>query len=237
VSRADEDRLWAHLLGELDAEATARLQAELAGSAALRETLESLRGLAELMPAAAPPLPAPASVRDRLLAATASGAERWAPFVAELSRAFQLGRDAMRAVLERAQRLSEWEPGPIPGSDLFHFDGGPALAGVDCGLVRYPAGFEHPLHVHDGDELTFVLSGGLTDSSGRVLGPGDALQMPAGSQHAYRVHDGAPLVFAIRLEEGITVYPGGLEGPSMPMRGPKGAARANASGDDPSAEG
>lgn len=237
MSRADEDRLWAHLLGELDVEGTARLEADLAGSAKLRETLEALRSLGELMPAAAPPLPAPVSVRDRLLAATASGAERWAPFVAELSRAFQLGRDAMRAVLERAQRLSEWEPGPIPGSELFHFDGGPALAGVDCGLVRYPAGFEHPLHVHDGDELTFVLSGGLTDSSGRVLGPGDALEMPAGSQHAYRVHDGAPLVFAIRLEEGITVYPGGPEGPSMSMRGPKGAARAGARTDDPSAEG
>ena len=201
-----QDMLWEYALGTLSDADTETVEQALAGSADLRRELaETTDALGSLALDAQPILPS-ASVRERLMTSIGAGAERHAPFLSALQRVFDLSRDAMTAVMQRAEKLTEWEAGPYPGSQLFHFDGGLAVAGADCGLVRFPAGFEHPRHDHLGDEEVVILEGHQTHDDGVTYGPGDVIAKQPGDQHAFRVHDDSDCLIAIRLDVGIEVY-------------------------------
>ena len=208
------DRLWDFALGTLPDDEASEIAKAVEGSAELAaelaETEALMTGLAlELEPVT----PAP-SVRDRLMASIDDEAERYAPFVSAMQKVFDLGRDAMQQVFERAKDAAQWEAGPYPGSMLFHFDGGPAMAAADCGLVKFPAGFVHPYHEHLGRESILVLAGSHTEDAGPVVGPGAVPVHDTGTGHAYVVGD-EPYVFAIALEVGIRVFPQGKDGPSI----------------------
>lgn len=215
MTASTRDRLWDYALGHLSADESSEVAAAIQQSpelaAELAETEALMHALAEGLPQVAPP----PSVRDRLMASIDDEAERYAPFLSSLQKIFDLGRDAMRDVLERAKDAAQWEAGPYPGTQLFHFDGGPATALADCGLVRFPAGFVHPYHEHLGRESVLILSGSHTESDGTVARPGDVLIKEAGTGHAYTVAESAPYVFAIALEIGIEVFPEGKGGPSV----------------------
>ena len=47
----------------------------------------------------------------------------------------------------------------LPGMDLFHIQGGPAVADAVNGFVRLAAGLHFPPHTHVGNEKVFVLEG------------------------------------------------------------------------------
>lgn len=151
------------------------------------------------------PVPAPAGARDRLIAEATGAALRFAPFVPALGRLLDLGADAVQAVLDRAASAASWVAGPFPGVELLHFDGGPRVAGADCGLVRLAPGTAFPDHGHAGDEALLILQGGYNDSSGRTYHPGELHRMGPGARHSYVVLKDEPCVVAVVLHGGIEV--------------------------------
>jgi quercetin dioxygenase-like cupin family protein len=144
--------------------------------AALEEEL-ALAATAALTPIA-PPSPA------RLLAAL-DGPERFAAFVPAIMRVFDLGREAVRALLARVDELTAWQPSPIAGVREIHFQAGPAVLATDAGFVRMAAGLRFPRHRHLGPEIGVVLEGALHDE-GRIHFPGDVVEWPAHSVHEYQ---------------------------------------------------
>jgi quercetin dioxygenase-like cupin family protein len=153
------------------------------------------------------PLSPPSSLRARLLA-TVGGVERFAPFLEDLQRLFELPADTIRRLLARIDG-PEWERSllgvELHGAELFHFPVGPRLAatGGAGGVVRIRPGVSFPMHRHHGDETTYVLEGGYV-VDGQVLGPGSVIEMSAGSEHQYQSAPGRDLVMMV-LHRGITL--------------------------------
>jgi quercetin dioxygenase-like cupin family protein len=172
------------------------------------EAVEALTRTAETLAPVAPP----ASLRARLLATVAS-VERFAPFLEDLQRLFELPAESLRRLLARIDSVGNtgpaWEQSllgvPLLGAELFHFAVGPKLAatGAAGGVVRIRAGVFFPQHRHHGNETTYVLEGGYC-VDGRVLGPGSVIEMTAGSEHDYQSAPGRDLVLMV-LHRGITL--------------------------------
>lgn len=166
------------------------------------------RHLAELFAALAAPESEPADLargRARLLAAVAQSEERFAPLFDKLGRFFDLGAEALRAIFKRAANESDWEAGPMPGILLFHFQGGPAVAGLDTGLVRFKKGMAFPLHRHAGDERVLILQGGYFDHEGRWYGPGDVHHMNDGTRHALQMSAEHDVLLAVAIAGQIEI--------------------------------
>src|SRR5690606_32221832 len=97
-----------------------------------------------------------------------------------------------------------WEPGPLAGTGLIHFEAGPACAGADTGFVRVAPGVRFPWHAHNGEETNLVLQGACADSDGTVHRRGAVFVHAAGSEHEFRASAGHPaLVFAVRVFGGV----------------------------------
>lgn len=198
------DLLIEYALGTLGSTEQAEVEAALRGSPALQRELVALEASLGSFALSLPPVRPSASSKARLLEA-AGTAHRYAPFFARLSSLLDLGLEQVRQLFERAQDLSRWEAGPLPGLELFHIQAGPAVAG-DAGLVRLPAGFVFPEHKHLGPELVYVLEGSFTElSSGAVVRAGELMEKPEGSSHAFRVNDDAPLVYALLISGGVEI--------------------------------
>jgi anti-sigma factor RsiW len=69
------DTVAAYLLGALAGEQRAQFEAHLAGCPACHDDVAALRLVVDLLPAAAPPLPAPPALRERVLATVRAEAE------------------------------------------------------------------------------------------------------------------------------------------------------------------
>lgn len=143
--------------------------------------------------------------RARLLATISESGERFSPLFGKLTQFFDLSADALRAEFERASRESEWEQGPLPWVSLFHFAGGPAVAGLDTGFVRIKKGMPFPPHRHQGSEHVLILDGGYHDDAQRWWGPGDLHVMTEGSQHALQMSADQDVLLAVILAAGIQV--------------------------------
>ncbi len=148
------------------------------------------------------PLAPTSAGRDRLLATIAQPGFRYLPFVSRLCQMFDLDPQPVQRILERLSEQSAWEPGPVPGVELMHFDAGPRLAGVDTGLVRMIPGLLFPTHRHHGVERVLILQGGYVDDTGKHWQAGDVQEMIEGTTHSYRVSDHG-LLFALALAGGI----------------------------------
>jgi len=146
-----------------------------------------------------------AAGRTRLLGTVGSVSERFAPFVDRLRAFFDLSAEALREVLARAERESEWEPGPLPWISLLHFEGGPRVAGLDTGFVRFEKGSVFPPHRHTGFERVLILSGGYYDHEQRFYGPGDRHDMVADSEHALQMSTDEDVWLAVIVEGEIQV--------------------------------
>jgi putative transcriptional regulator len=196
---SDDDALAQHALEALPADEAAALEADLAISSTLRARFaavaDSLVALGDDLPAVTPR----PSARDALLAAAAPAPERAGRFADALGRLIDRGADAARDLLARIHDAAAWEGSPWPGVQLMHLPGGPATAGADVGFVRVPAGARFPYHRHADTELTLVLQGAKRLDDGRVLGPGEALEMGPGSAHGFTALEGPDLVFAVVL--------------------------------------
>ena len=143
--------------------------------------------------------------RARLLGAVSTVGERFAPFFERLLAFFELPAAAMREVLARAERESEWEPGPAPWISLLHFAGGPSLAGFDTGFVKFQKGTVFPPHRHTGRERVLILSGGYHDHEQRFYGPGDVHDMALGTEHALQMAADEDVWLAVIIEGEIQV--------------------------------
>jgi len=153
------------------------------GAADYAASAEALAALAALLP----PLTPSSSGRSRLLAATSTGAERFAPLFEKLAELFDLSMERIRELVGLSDAPESWGPGPLPGVELMHFAGGPRVATADTGFVRVPPHFEFPSHRHLGEERVLIISGGYREDTGRLFGPGDLHVMQPDTTHAYTV--------------------------------------------------
>jgi quercetin dioxygenase-like cupin family protein len=149
----------------------------------------------------------PPGLRARLLQ-TLTSADRFAPFLDDLTRIFELPVATVRKLLARIDE-HEWETSllgvRLDSAELFHFPVGPQLreSGGAGGVVRIRAGATFPQHRHHGDELTYVLEGGYI-ADGRTYGPGEAIPMTTGTEHHYQAAPERDLVIMV-LHRGITL--------------------------------
>jgi anti-sigma factor ChrR (cupin superfamily) len=203
MSSAVDELLPEYVLGTLTPEQMKEVDAALVSSPALRREVdaltEALAGSADWLPPQAPS----ASVRARLFESIAAG-ERFGPHVAQLSRIFDLSRDAIRGILSRVDQATSWLTW-APGIDYQHFVPGPrfaGVAGVEAGLVRLHAGTTFIRHRHTGGpEQTFVLQGTMRDGD-QTYGPGSLVVREKDTEHDYSA-DGIEDLVIIVLHHGI----------------------------------
>jgi hypothetical protein len=150
---------------------------------------------------------APASSRDRLLAAVRRPPVRYAPLYDRLMGLFDLDEPALIAHLERSNDPAAWEPF-LPGVHAFHFRPGPRVSEADAGLVRVEAGVTFPGHRHLGPERVLLLEGSYRDSTGVVYQAGDVHEMAKDSRHSYQVSPDSPVVIAVVLYGGVEILGG-----------------------------
>jgi quercetin dioxygenase-like cupin family protein len=143
--------------------------------------------------------------RSQLLEGVGQSTERYAPFFDKLTEFFDLSVAALREVFVRAERESEWQPGPLPWVSLFHLEGGPAVAGLDTGFVKLKRGTTFPPHRHKGSERVIILEGGYYDHEQRFYGPGDAHDMSQGTQHSLQMVADRDVLLAVILSDEIEV--------------------------------
>lgn len=139
-------------------------------------------------------VPAPASLRARLMDSVA-GPAKYLPFCADLARHFDVPGPRMKELLFQIDEPGRWTPGIEPIQGFLHFRPGARHRGLHGGFVRMRRGTAFPLHRHRDRELTYVLEGTLIDDRGEHRGPGGIFDMEGGSRHALAVAgDGDALV-------------------------------------------
>jgi hypothetical protein len=196
-----------YVLGALPADEQRQLDTLIASSPELQREVDRLtEALAGTALDIAPVAPAPEG-RARLLR-TLGSVDRFAPFLDELSRLFELPIETIRRLLARIDE-HEWEHTllgvPLQGCELFHFAVGPGLraSGAAGGVLHVQAGVTFPQHRHHGDEVTFVLEGGYV-AGDQIYGPGSRIEMSGGTAHDYRSAPERDLVIMV-LHRGITL--------------------------------
>jgi anti-sigma factor ChrR (cupin superfamily) len=117
-------------------------------------------------------------------AATPAGQLRLEHFLPVLARFFDVEERAARALLERIDTPAEWMDGPDTGVALLPVQAGARVQTALASCVRLLPGYLLAEHQHLGPERLLVLEGGLGDSLGHEVWPGETLEMPAGSRHA-----------------------------------------------------
>jgi hypothetical protein len=135
------------------------------------------------------------AVRDRLLA-TLSSADRFRPFLGKLAEMVDQPADFVQGLLTRMEDGSLWEPGPLPGLHVAHFEPGPRAQAADAGFVRVAAGFSVPRHRHLGDEVSLVLEGTLCEDGVRHF-PGQIVASASGTVHGFSAGVEKDLVFVV----------------------------------------
>ncbi len=204
------DLLPLYVLGILEPQEQAIVDAAVAKDPALAAELASYQASADLLVAPAAPAP---DVLTRLMASTGGG--RFERFSARMASLFDVTPERARELLALIERPASWhlETG---GIGLVHFNGGPAYAAADCGFLRLEPGGIFPPHKHMGEEESVVLQGHLRDAqTGRLLGPGDEMSYAEGSEHHLLCEGSEPCIWAARAMNGIEVA-GAPARPSKP---------------------
>lgn len=206
-----EDLLPEYVLGTLPRDQRQEVDRWLARSPSLqRELDQTAQALALAAARALEPISPPASLRRRLMA-TVRGPERFAPFMAALTRLFELPEATIRSLLARADgERAGWETAldgvALHGTELFHFQVGPGLTatGAAGGVLRMRPGAVFPAHSHGGEETSFILEGACQTDAG-VGGPGTLMTMPGGTSHAFSASPDRPLLLMV-LHRGISLH-------------------------------
>jgi len=185
---------------------------EFAREAELSDDPQLRAALAQLHPPVKSP---PQLLRERLLSTVARPRLRFAPLFGPLSELFDLGDTALANLFEHAESPEAWATSQIPGTRLFHLQGGPRVAHADNGLVRVAAGTRFPQHRHLGLERVLVLDGGYRDEpSGRLYLAGAWHELEPGSSHAYSALPERELLIAVSVVTGVDVEGFGTLSPS-----------------------
>jgi quercetin dioxygenase-like cupin family protein len=194
-----------YVLGALPADEQRKIDDLVARSSELQREVDRVtEALAVTARDAVAPAP---SLRARLVQ-TLTSVDRFAPFLDDLTRMFELPEATVRKLLARIDQ-HEWETSllgvELEHVELFHFPVGPRLreTGAAGGVVRIRAGATFPHHSHHGDELTYVLEGGYV-ADGRTHGPGATIPMSTGTEHHYQAAPERALVIIV-LHRGISL--------------------------------
>ena len=212
MTEEKQEILGEYVLGIATPEDRASVERQLAGSPgslALHHELQDALGRwgADVPPSAKPSRDDSSVARTRArLLATISSVDRFRPFFSALAKLFALDLEAMRALLGRVDDSASYQVAPMPGVRYFHFSPGEKAGFAEAGIVRLAKGGRFPRHQHLGDEVNFVLEGVLNDSSGRSIGPGDAITQVAGSVHDYSAGTARDLIL-VAGHSGITYLP------------------------------
>ena len=134
---------------------------------------------------------------ERLMQVVSDPPNRYAPFVSRLATLWDLPEDEVWPTLARSRELAAFRRTPLPGVRLIDVAGGPKTRDLRVSLVRFAPGMRFPRHRHPGREVTFVLQGSYTDSSGLAVGPGEMHEMSTGTEHAFVVGASEPCVAAV----------------------------------------
>jgi quercetin dioxygenase-like cupin family protein len=147
-----------------------------------------------------------AALRSRLMDELTSKG-RFARFAESTAQLLDLGLEQARALLDRLDDLSLFEPA-FPGAAFFWVDGGPRVTNAVRGFVRVQAGTDFPEHEHIGDEIVLVLQGTFVDTTCKTThGVGAQVLMPAGTSHAYTVPaDGPDLLKLSVTQQGLRAF-------------------------------
>jgi anti-sigma factor ChrR (cupin superfamily) len=200
-----EENLVEYVLGTLPDAERLELEAALAESAVLRLELAAVREtLGRTADSVAPVKPAGGG-RARLLAALDSGA-RYAPFLHDLARHFDLAVTRVRELFDQIDDPARWEAGPLPGISVMHFAGGPNAVAPDTGFVRLARGLHFPYHRHLGHEINYVMEGAVRNGDGRLFLPGEAIEMGQGTAHEFSIPDDADALIAV-IQAGFDIVP------------------------------
>ena len=174
--------------------------------------LEGAETLALAVDAVAP-LPALRSRLERSLAQT----HRFDDLEDVVASLADVSIDRARALLLQLDAPgTTWEPGPAPGIELVHFEGGPRVRDAVTGFVRHAPGSTFPEHDHVGDESVLVLQGAFEDSDGVVYRSGDVAARGPCSSHSYRAVGPLPLVTMAVVQGGVI-----LDGVAVPPGDPR----------------
>lgn len=146
------------------------------------------------------PIAPPADLEMRLMGSIGGG--RFERFAARVGELLDLSLDRARELLGMTERASSWGE-EAPSVFLIHFDGGPAHAGADCGIIRIAPGGVFPPHMHRGEEHSIVLQGTLRDHDGKLYRPGDELVYALNSSHLLTVEGDEDVIFIARALNGI----------------------------------
>ncbi|HKP62785.1 MAG TPA: cupin domain-containing protein [Polyangiales bacterium] len=145
----------------------------------------------------------PPALRTRLLDELTSKG-RFARFAEGTAKLLDIGLEQAKALLDRLDELSNFEPA-FPGASFFWVDGGPSVANAVRGFIRVKAGTDFPEHEHIGDEIVLVLQGSFVDTTCKqAYGVGAQVLMPAGTSHEYTVPaDGPDLLKLSVTQQGL----------------------------------
>jgi quercetin dioxygenase-like cupin family protein len=192
-----QELLPLHALDMLEGDEAKAVERAVAADASLAAELASLRDAAYAIPVE-PVIPRP-EIEVALMASVGQG--RYERFAARLSELLDLAIDPIRALLGSIER--GFPPPEAPGVSLIHFEGGPAYAAADCGIVRVEPGSMFPWHTHLGEEHSLILSGRMVDHEGREWGPGDEYVAALDTSHDLATVGDEPVIFIARALNGI----------------------------------
>jgi len=175
----------------------------------LDETLEALGAseaeLEALVLAMADDCDAPSDALRTHLLSSLEQTHRFDDLEAQVASLLDVDGEQAARFLLNIDQADAWSPGPVPGVDIFHVEGGPLVTDAVTGFVRLSAGTTFPEHEHLGDETVLVLQGGLIDSNGRQVTAGEAAPMSAGSKHAFRAAGSVPLIYLAVIQRGVRI--------------------------------
>lgn len=201
---SDSDQLIEYSLGSLEPEQGKRVDAELAGSEALRAELrETSAALAQIADATVSVTPR-AGLRDRLVASL-EPERRFDHLIGRLTRFLDLPANAVEGLLRSGANQADgrWRESGIPGMRAFRFEGGPNIVTADCRMLHMEPGFRFPDHRHGGDEWGFVLQGSIEEDGSVLYGAGDIVHKPPATRHSFRILGKQAAILIVLLEGAI----------------------------------
>lgn len=193
------DILLDWLAGGLDESEAVRVEDHLAECAQCRAALDKeLRLVAAATPASAPP-------RGRLLQ-DATTLARFDQFATQVASLMDVDIDRAREWLANIDDPDVWEDTALGPLDLYHLEGGPAVANCITGFTRLAPGTSFPEHTHLGREYNLVIQGKLRDEHGVVHGPGSLVERDEGTTHEIAAEPGVPLIYLSIVGEGVEIF-------------------------------
>lgn len=198
-----DPRLIEYLLGTASPDDQAAVEAALADPLVSAE-LKALRELLGAVGTQGAPAPAPASLRDRVVASIASS--ELAGYTRRAAAFLDLEPGQTRELLASLGMpdQADWEPTGFAGIRTFELPSGPRLASAErCVAIHMMAGSQFPEHQHGGDEWGLVLQGQLLQNDGKRFGPGDLVHQAKGSSHAFVATDDIDVLQLVVLHGAI----------------------------------